>query len=708
MTDTTLDQATWLDDEEAPDGQLPPRPRRKLATPATAGLAAVIIAAAGFVGGVEAQKSSATATTPTGGGAGARTAGFAGGPPGAAGRPANGAAGALTTGEVKNKDGSTLYVTDADGNTIKVKTTSNSKVSRNATADAGEIQPGDTVVIQGTTDGRRHRRREQRQRDRERRDRRRRRLPRWPGVRRRLDARLRWSQAMTPRSVRAGAAVLGSAALLAVAGCGGGGSAAPSTSATQGTQPAARAGGPMSEANVSALAKDLGVTTARLQEALAAARPAGAPNGRAQGGQRGSGATTGRRGWTRRATGGRPGRAAEPAHRQGPAGAGEGHATPSAGLGTAEPERHPEPELTERRAPAPAPFNGLYFPTEGVSSHERPRSTRPRPCLAHQPAADPRDGRSPRSTTAGAVCSVVLVAAITVILEPLSDLDPGISSGVLYVLAVLFIAMHWGLWLGVATGVLSGFALALQSRRARALVPRGRQPATWSASSSSCSPASSRPSSPTGRAGAPSMPKSDCGWRPRLRRREADRAREQEVRASRARVLDAADAERRRIVRDLHDGTQQRLVQAVVLLKLARQALERGDPNGAELVGEALEQAEAADAELSDLARGILPRVLTLSGLTAGLGALASRFPLPVEVDVSVGRLPASVEATAYFVVAEASTNVAKQACAQQAWVAAHLDGDVLRVAVGDDGRRHRPGRDRPAAARRSPGRDRR
>jgi hypothetical protein len=148
MTDTTLDQPTWLDDD-APIDELPRRPRRKLVTPATAGLTAVIIAAAGFVGGVQVQKSSATAST----GAGAQQAGFAGGPPGAAGGQAggSGAAGSPTIGQVKSKDGSTLYVTDADGNTVKVTTTSNSKISRNAKAGANAIHPGDTVVIQGTT-----------------------------------------------------------------------------------------------------------------------------------------------------------------------------------------------------------------------------------------------------------------------------------------------------------------------------------------------------------------------------------------------------------------------------------------------------------------------------------------------------------------------------------------------------------------------------
>jgi hypothetical protein len=143
MTDTTLERQNWLGDEDASGDELPRRPRRRLVTPATAGFTAVIIAAAGFVGGVEVQKGSApaSATAP------ARPAGS---PPTAAVRPAGAA---LTTGQVKSKDGSTLYVTGADGNTGKVKTNRNSKIARNASASVGAIRPGDTVVIQGTTAG---------------------------------------------------------------------------------------------------------------------------------------------------------------------------------------------------------------------------------------------------------------------------------------------------------------------------------------------------------------------------------------------------------------------------------------------------------------------------------------------------------------------------------------------------------------------------
>jgi signal transduction histidine kinase len=103
-------------------------------------------------------------------------------------------------------------------------------------------------------------------------------------------------------------------------------------------------------------------------------------------------------------------------------------------------------------------------------------------------------------------------------------------------------------------------------------------------------------------------------------------------------------------------------------------------------VSEALDQAEQAMAELRELAHGILPGVLTHGGLRAGVQALASRMLVPVESDVSVDRLPAPVEATAYFVVAEALTNVAKHSRAGRAVVTAHVEDGTLRVQVRDDG----------------------
>jgi signal transduction histidine kinase len=159
-----------------------------------------------------------------------------------------------------------------------------------------------------------------------------------------------------------------------------------------------------------------------------------------------------------------------------------------------------------------------------------------------------------------------------------------------------------------------------------------------------------------------------------------------ELAASRARIAAAADDERRRVVRDLHDGAQQRLVHTVVTLKLAQQALARDAADGPLLVQEALGNAEQATAEVRELAHGILPSVLTQGGLRAGIDALGARAPVPVAIDVSVERLPAPVEASAYFVVAEALTNVAKHSSAEHAEVVARIEDGMLRVEVRDDG----------------------
>jgi GAF domain-containing protein len=156
--------------------------------------------------------------------------------------------------------------------------------------------------------------------------------------------------------------------------------------------------------------------------------------------------------------------------------------------------------------------------------------------------------------------------------------------------------------------------------------------------------------------------------------------------ASRARIVAAADESRRRIERDLHDGGQQRLVHAVIVLKLALRALSNGDANAEELVSEALRHAEQANAELRELAHGIVPAALTRGGLRAGVEALVSRVSLPVSVDVSVDRLAAGLEATAYFVVSEALTNAVKHARAARAEVTARVEDGELRIEVCDDG----------------------
>ncbi|MGZ3147106.1 histidine kinase [Lentzea chajnantorensis] len=154
-----------------------------------------------------------------------------------------------------------------------------------------------------------------------------------------------------------------------------------------------------------------------------------------------------------------------------------------------------------------------------------------------------------------------------------------------------------------------------------------------------------------------------------------------EVSASRARLVDAFEAERRRIERDLHDGAQQRLVSLTIQLGLARVDLP-----GNENVAAAHEQAKELMAELRELIRDIHPQVLTDHGLAAALDDLADRMPLPVTVSADLTRLPAAVESAAYFVVSEALTNVAKHAQATEAQVQARQEGSALVVEVVDNG----------------------
>ncbi|WP_245869251.1 sensor histidine kinase [Actinomadura meyerae] len=159
-----------------------------------------------------------------------------------------------------------------------------------------------------------------------------------------------------------------------------------------------------------------------------------------------------------------------------------------------------------------------------------------------------------------------------------------------------------------------------------------------------------------------------------------------EVERSRARLVDAFDAERRRIERDLHDGAQQRLVTLTMKLGLARMDLPRDSP-AAEGVADAHREAKQLMTELRELIHGIHPRVLTDRGLAAALGELADRSTLPVEVEADLpGRPPRHVEGAAYFAAAEALTNAAKHSGAGRARVTARWDDGVLVVEVADDG----------------------
>ena len=159
-----------------------------------------------------------------------------------------------------------------------------------------------------------------------------------------------------------------------------------------------------------------------------------------------------------------------------------------------------------------------------------------------------------------------------------------------------------------------------------------------------------------------------------------------ELAASRARVVAAGDEARRRIRRDLHDGAQQRLVSAVIALKLARREL--GDATGpaVDLLEEALSHAESATNELRELSHGILPDALRQGGVRAGIEALVSRLRLPVSTSVTGERLPDVLEATAYFIVAEALTNEVRHAGARSAKVTAAIQDGGLWLQVSDDG----------------------
>jgi PAS domain S-box-containing protein len=164
---------------------------------------------------------------------------------------------------------------------------------------------------------------------------------------------------------------------------------------------------------------------------------------------------------------------------------------------------------------------------------------------------------------------------------------------------------------------------------------------------------------------------------------------EAELLASRRRIVDAADDARRRLERDLHDGAQQQLVNLVLTLRLARAKMsEDSDAEALALVDEAIEELGGATAALRELARGIHPMVLSDGGLEPALNGLAHRSKVPVEiVEAPLDRFPERVEATAYFLVAEAMTNVIRYSGASQARVAVRRDGARLHVEVSDDGR---------------------
>jgi PAS domain S-box-containing protein len=171
------------------------------------------------------------------------------------------------------------------------------------------------------------------------------------------------------------------------------------------------------------------------------------------------------------------------------------------------------------------------------------------------------------------------------------------------------------------------------------------------------------------------------------RERDVARARAAELRGARRRIIEAADAARARLERDLHDGAQQQLVNLALRLRIARAKLPGEPEEAARLLDDAIELSAAATTELRELAAGIHPAILTHRGLGPAVERLASRIPVEVKVlETPQERLPASVEASVYFVVSEALTNVAKHAGASAAVVRIGTGDGVLTVEVADDG----------------------
>jgi PAS domain S-box-containing protein len=161
---------------------------------------------------------------------------------------------------------------------------------------------------------------------------------------------------------------------------------------------------------------------------------------------------------------------------------------------------------------------------------------------------------------------------------------------------------------------------------------------------------------------------------------------EQELMASRARLVAASDEARRRVTRDLHDGAQQRFVTTLINLQLVQQKWDSAPEQARELLSHAISDARHGLEDLREIVSGIHPAILTQRGLAAAIDGLAARLPIPVQLDVPDRRLPASVEASVYFFCTEALTNVVRHASATSAWVRVDIAADRCVVEVRDDG----------------------
>ncbi len=269
--------------------------------------------------------------------------------------------------------------------------------------------------------------------------------------------------------------------------------------------------------------------------------------------------------------------------------------------------------------------------------------------------------RGARELAIGLAAGIAAVAACTAVIYPLKHVAPADSLGVVYILAVLLISTTWGVWLGVITAVESALAFDyfhLPPVESLSI----RHGSEWVGLVTFLITAILG------------------GYVARVARSRS------ELVASRARIIAAADAARERLARDLHDGTQQRLVTTVVDLQLADQQFDRDAPAARELLQAALTEAGEALTELRELAHGVHPTILTNRGLGAAAAALAARSPLPVDVAVDEERYPPHVEAAAYFFIAEALTNAVKHAHATHVELNLQRRDGRLVIDVRDDG----------------------
>jgi PAS domain S-box-containing protein len=161
----------------------------------------------------------------------------------------------------------------------------------------------------------------------------------------------------------------------------------------------------------------------------------------------------------------------------------------------------------------------------------------------------------------------------------------------------------------------------------------------------------------------------------------------EDLSASRARLVKAGDEQRKKLERNLHDGAQQRLVSLALTIRLARRQLESNAEAAAASLEGAAKELDLALQELRELARGLHPAALTEQGLGPALAGVAERLPIEVDMSAPTERLPENIEATAYYIVSEALTNVAKHAQATKARVDMTLTGEVLKFEITDDGR---------------------